>query len=80
MTITDAVAKRIDEYLFSREITLYKLAKDSGLPVASLQNLYRGNTKTPTVGLVCKVCAGLNISLTEFFNSPIFTATELELD
>lgn len=80
MTITTAVAKRIDEYLFSRGITLYKLAKDSCLPVASLQNLYRGNTKTPTLALVCKLCAGLGISLTEFFDSPIFTATELELD
>ena len=80
MTITTAVAKRIDEYLFSRGITLYKLAKDACIPVASLQNLYRGTTKTPTLALLCKLCVGLGVSLPEFFDSPLFTSAELELD
>ncbi len=80
MTISTAMAKRIDEYLYARGITLYKLAKDSDLPVATLQNLYRGQTKTTSLTVVMKVCAGLRITLSEFFDSPIFYQSELELD
>ncbi len=80
MTIGTAVAKRIDEFLFSRGITLYKLAKDSGLPIATLQNLYRGHTKSPTLAVIYKVCNGLNVSVAEFLNSELFSLSILELD
>lgn len=80
MTMAKAVAHRIDEYLFSRGITLYKLAKDSELPVATLQNLYRGNTKSPTLSIIYKICIGLNISVSEFLESNLFDLSILELD
>lgn len=80
MTITTAVSKRIDEYLFERGITLYKLAQESFLPVSTLQNLYRGNTKSPTMAVICKICAGLKITVSEFMDSPLFNSTDLELD
>ena len=80
MTIAKAVANRIDEYLFSRGITLYKLAKDAELPIATLQNLYRGNTKSPTLAVIYKICIGLNISVSEFLESNLFDLSILELD
>ena len=80
MTLSEAVAKRIDYYLFSRNITLYQLAKDSGLPIASLQNLYRNNTKSPTLTLIYKVSMGLNVSITEFLSEDFFPLALLELD
>ncbi len=80
MTLSKAVAKRIDEYLFSRGITLYKLAKDSNLPVATLQNLYRGNSKSPTLAVIFKICAGLNVTVAEFLDSGFFDETIIELD
>lgn len=80
MTIAKAVANRIDEYLFSRGITLYKLAKDAELPIATLQNLYRGNTKSPTLAVIYKICIGLKISVSEFLESNLFDLSILELD
>ena len=80
MTIGTAIAKRIDEYLFKRNITLYKLAKDSGVPIATLQNLYRGHTKSPTISVVYKICIGLNITIDEFLNSELFSLSIIELD
>lgn len=80
MTISKAISKRIDEFLFGRGITLYKLAKDAELPVATLQNLYRGNTKTTSLTVVIKICHGLNVPLSDFLDSPLFTDGELELD
>ena len=80
MTLSSAVAKRIDEYLFLRGITLYKLAQDAGLPVATLQNLYRGISKSPTLAVVYKVCLALNVSVGEFLDSELFSPQLLELD
>lgn len=80
MTISKAISKRIDEFLYARGITLYKLAKSACLPVSTLQNLYRGQTKTTSLTVVFKVCAGLSITPVEFFDSPLFSSADLELD
>ena len=80
MTTSEAVSKRIDEYIFSRGISLYRLAKDAGIPVATLQNLYRGKSKSPTLALVYKICNRLQISVSEFLDSELFSTTLLELD
>ena len=80
MTLSKAVSIRIDKYLYERKISLYQLAKDAGVSVSSLQNLYRENTKTPTLALVYKICRGLNISAQEFLADDIFSSVDLELD
>ncbi len=80
MTIAQAITKRIDGYLFDRGISLYRLAQDSGLPLATLQNLYRGHTKSPTLAVVYKICQGLNVSVTEFLSCEYFSSPLLELD
>ena len=78
MTIGQATSKRIDEYLFTRGITLYRLAHDAAIPVATLQNLYRGHTKSPTLAVIFKICDALEITAQEFLDSPFFQ--DLELD
>ena len=78
MTIGTATAKRIDEYLFARGITLYRLAHDAGIPIATLQNLYRGHTKSPTLAVIYKLCGALEITVQEFLDSPLFIDLDLE--
>ncbi|MBO5277606.1 MAG: helix-turn-helix transcriptional regulator [Clostridia bacterium] len=80
MTMSQAVAQRIDYFLFSRNLTLYQLAKDSGLPISTLQNLYRGNTKSPTLTVIYKICEGLNITVAEFLDEEFFPLSQIELD
>lgn len=80
MTIATAVSKRIDEFLYLRDISLYKLARDSGLSPSTLQNLYRGNTKSPSLAMIYKICNGLKITIFEFLDSPFFSQSEIELD
>lgn len=80
MTVGEATAKRIDEYLFERNITLYRLAKDSCVPITTLQNLYRNHTKSPTVSVIFKITDALGISIQEFFSSPLFAPENLEID
>ena len=80
MTTSEAIAKRIDFYLGERGISLYRLAANSGLPVSTLQNLYRGHTKSPTVTVVMKLTQALNVTIGEFFDDPLFSPDVLELD
>lgn len=80
MTVGEAVAKRIEYYLMDRHISLYRLAKESCIPIATLQNLYRGHTKSPTLTVVFKICETLEITLAEFIDSPLFSHDNLELD
>lgn len=80
MTVGKAIAKRIDEYLYVNDITLYKLAKDACLPISTLTNLYSEHTKSPTLTVIFKLCEALNVTIEEFFNSPLFSHDNLELD
>ena len=80
MTMGEAVAKRIDFYLCERGMSLYRLATDAGLPISTLQNLYRGHTKSPTVSVVMKLTLTLGISIGEFFDDPLFSPDILELE
>lgn len=80
MTLGDAVAGRIDEYLFARGLSLYKLAKDSGIPLSTMKNLYRKHTKSPTLAVVYKIARGLEITPSEFLDSDVFRSDDLEID
>lgn len=62
----DNVLNRITYFLEYKHWTLYKLAKESGLPYSSLSNIF--NRKTcPTIPTLEKICIGLGISMSEFF-------------
>lgn len=78
MTMAEAVAKRIDELLFDRGWSLYKLSKESCLPMTTLKNLYNGHTKSPTLSLIFKISEALKITPLEFLNTPLFKNDELD--
>lgn len=61
------VLNRIQFFLDFKHWSLYKLAKESGLAYSSLNNIF--NRKTcPTIVTLEKICKGLDISLSEFFD------------
>lgn len=80
MTMGEAVAKRIDELLFERGWSLYKLSKDSYLPLSTLKNLYSKHTKSPTLTVVFKIAETFNITPIDFLNSDIFKNENLDID
>ena len=67
------IFNRIQFLLEFKHWTLYKLAKESGIPYSSLNNIF--NRKTcPTIITLEKICNGFQISLSEFFdfeNNPL---------
>ena len=65
--IEDRVLERIKQLLDFNQWSLYKLAKASGLPYSSLNNLFNRRT-CPTISTLVKICNGFNISLADFFD------------
>lgn len=61
------VAKRIEDLRAERGLSQYKLAKLSGVPQGSLSNYELGKS-VPGVEVIEKLCAGLGVTLAEFFN------------
>lgn len=65
--IEQEVLNRIQQLLDFKHWTLYKLAKQSGIPYSSLNNIFNRQT-CPTIVTLEKICKGFNISLSEFFS------------
>ena len=57
----------IRELLELNHWSIYKLAKASGVPYSSLNNCFLRNT-CPTIPTLEKLCTGLNIRLSDFFD------------
>lgn len=60
------VLDRIRFFLEFKHWSVYKLANASGIPYSSLNNIFNRNT-VPSIPTLEKICAGLNITLSEFF-------------
>ena len=77
MNVKDAVAIRIQELCDERQIRIYELATLAGVTPSTVYSMVN-DTKRREVRLstVKKLCDGIEISLPEFFDAPVF----LELD
>lgn len=58
---------KIKELMEERGWSLYKLAKESGIPYSSLNSLFQKNNQ-PTITTLERICAGLHITIGEFFS------------
>lgn len=58
---------RIKELMEEQSLNQYKLAKLSGLSLSTLSNMFN-KTTCPTIPTLEKICAGLSISMSEFFS------------
>lgn len=77
MTYADAIAARIVKVCNEKNITLNKLATQSGLRQSTLDNIVKGNTKNPTLRTLHRIAVGLDITVStlldfEEMNSAIF--------
>ena len=79
MTIGEACIIRIEQLCNERNITLNKLAIISGITQSTLNNIISGRNKSTTVSTIKKICDGIEISITNFFTSPIFENLEQEI-
>lgn len=80
MKTREAVAERIIELCKEKNITINALAYISAVPSSTVKNIIYGVSKNPGVVTLKMLCDGLEISLEEFFNSPLFDNLTQEIE
>jgi len=78
MQLNEAVSRRLTELLHENQITPYQLYLKSGVPKSTIGNLLNCTYPSMKLRIIHELCQGLGISITEFFNSPLFEEDNLE--
>ena len=73
------VRNRILSLCQQKNITINKLATESGVSPSTLKNILYGKSKNPGVVTIKMLCDGLGISITEFFDTTEFRELEQEI-
>ena len=76
MTTVEAVRDRILQLCDQRDMSINKLASVSALPPSSVKNILYGKSQNPKLLTIKMLCDGLDITLGEFFNAPVFDGLE----
>lgn len=79
MKTKEAVAMRILELCREKKIAVNTLANLSGVSPSTVYSMLNEKSQNPGVVSIKKLCDGLEITLREFFNSPIFEEIEQEI-
>lgn len=79
MTIGCAVRERILSLCRQRSISINKLASVSGVTQSTVNNIVSGRNHSATISTIKKLCDGLEITILEFFDDPLFLELEQEL-
>ena len=79
MNVGQAVRERIAELCEEKHITINKLANISGITQSTLNNIMSGRNNSTTISTIQKICEGLEITVTDFFDSPLFLGIEQEI-
>ena len=79
ITIGQAVRERIIELCREHGISINKLSDMSGVTQSTVNNIVSGRNNSATIATVKKLCAGLGITIQDFFNSDLFLSLEQEI-
>ena len=80
MYLSKAVKERIYELCDERNITINKLCMICGITQSTLANINARPNTNLTILTIMRICRGLEISIQEFFNSPLFEIDTLDDD
>lgn len=80
MTVSQAVAKRINQLLTERKMTQYRLEQNSGIQHGTMNGIMSARNKGIELNTVMMIARGFRMTVTEFLDDPIFTAENLEIE
>lgn len=78
MKLNQAISERLDELLRERGMTQYQLFVKSCVPKSTIGNVINCSYDSVKLRIIHEMCQGLGISITEFFESPLFAENNLE--
>ena len=76
MTVKEAVVARFMEILKERNMRPNELANLSGITPSTVYSMLDARRKELSINVIKKLCDGLDMTLGEFFNAPIFDELE----
>ena len=79
MRIGEAVRVRIVQLCEEREISVNKLSNISGVTQSTVNNIVSGRNRSATISTIKKLCDGLDITITDFFDTEYFKKLEQEI-
>lgn len=78
MKLNQAISERLIELLNERKMTQYQLFMKSGVPKSTIGNVINCAYDSVKLRIIHEMCQGLEIDLTEFFASLLFSENNLE--
>lgn len=78
MQLNQAVSQRLTELLEERSMTQYQLYMKSGVPKSTIGNVVNCSYDSVKLRILHELCQGLDISISDFFQSPLFEENSLE--
>jgi len=79
MKISEAVALRIGKILNERQMSQYRLEKDIAMPHNTMKTLMGKRNKSVNLRTIMQIAKGLNMTVAEFFNDPIFEDDNIDI-
>lgn len=79
MDISQLVAERIVQLCIQHNITVNKLCTISGVTQSTVNCIVNHRVKNIGIVTIKKLCDGLEISITDFFDTPEFKMLQQEL-
>ena len=80
MNAKEAVAERILALCREHDIAINALANRSGVSPSTVYSMLNSKSQNPGVSSINKLCDGLDITLRQFFDSPLFDHLEQEIE
>ena len=78
MKINEEIKRKINKILYENNISLNKLANLSCVTQSTIESIVTGDSKNPKLLTIVRICDGLNITLSEFFDDDIFNDIDVE--
>ena len=80
MLLNEAIKTRLNTLMEEKQKnSKYELSCDAGLNPSLINDFYRSRIVYPRIDTLYLICEGLNITLSEFFNDPIFNIENIEI-
>ena len=78
LQLNQAISARLVFLLEERGMTKYQLFLKSGVPKSTIGNIINCSYDSVKLRIIHEICQGLEISIPEFFDSPLFDESNLE--
>lgn len=78
MKVHKAVSEKLTKIMIERDLSVNKLASISCLTQSTVDSLVNGKSKNPKLLTIVRICDGLNIKLSDFFEDKLFDKIDRE--